>query len=100
MSRKYSLLVGIPTPESAEAVNEAATFQGMRKAIFKASFESSLIRHCIDKCLVGGASGEEMYVMLAYQALLRLEQVNAEYMSMIERTPMPPWIKTAEQSTS
>jgi len=45
----------------------------MRKAIFRGQFESSLIRACMNTAQHNGLSGEETYVLLAYQALISLE---------------------------
>jgi hypothetical protein len=68
--------VGLPRPESAEEVSDAESIAGMRRAILRGARNSSLIRHCLDVAQSRLLSREEIYVFLAYEALLRLEELH------------------------
>jgi hypothetical protein len=58
-----------------EAPLEAEDVEAMRRAIEEDSArEGSLASQCLDAARAHGLSGEETYLLLAYQALLRLEE--------------------------
>jgi hypothetical protein len=79
--------VGLPRPESAEEVSDAESIAGMRRAILRGARNSSLIRQCLDVAQSRLLSREEIYVFLAYEALLRLEELHQahEYLKEAQR---------------
>jgi len=70
--------------------NDVPTFDQMREAIYQGSRDSHLIRGSLDAARYRGLSGEDTYVLLAYQALIHLESVHKRLMRMVSLTPMPP----------
>ena len=77
--------------EPAKAANGMApTADEMRKAIDKGSRDSQLIRRCLDTARYAGSSGEDTYVLLAYQALLLLEETHQRCMAQINLMNVPP----------
>jgi hypothetical protein len=61
----------------------------MRRAIDHASRHSHLIRGALDAARYRGLSGEDTYVLLAYHALVTLEDTHKRLMKMVSLTPMP-----------
>lgn len=82
--------VGLPRPESAEQVSDAESIAGMRRAILRGARNSSLIRQCLDVAQSRLLSREEIYVFLAYEALLRLEELHQahEYLKRARLVPL------------
>lgn len=68
--------VGLPRPDSPKEVSDAESVAGMRRAILRGARNSSLIRQCMDVAQSRLLSREEIYVFLAYEALLRLEELH------------------------
>jgi hypothetical protein len=68
--------VGLPRPESPQEVSEADSIAGMRQAILRGARDSSLIRQCLDVAQSRLLSREEIFVFLAYEALVRLEELH------------------------
>lgn len=66
---------GLPRPESAEDVRDAESIAGMRRAILGGARYSSMIRQCLEVARSRLLSREEIYVFLAYEALLRLKEL-------------------------
>ena len=81
--------VGLPRPESAEEVSDAESIAGMRRAILRGARNSSLIRQCLHVAHSRLLSREEIYVFLAYEALLRLEELyqTCEYLKGARLVP-------------
>lgn len=52
---------------------EILTPTDMRRRIYEASYESPLIRMCLQRADYEGMSGEDRYTVLAYNALVSLE---------------------------
>lgn len=82
--------LGLLKPETTEEVKEQATLDGMRRAIEMASRDSVLIRQCLDSARYAGLSGEDKYVLLAYQALLALEEHWQRNLRFSELSPNVP----------
>lgn len=81
--------VGIPAPVSLEDIKDAETVEGMRRAIHRAARDSALINAVLQARNHGGMSGEDTYVMLAYHALLHLEQMHKTALQLL-RSTLPP----------
>ena len=64
----------------------------MRKAIFFGQWDSSLIRACLDRAAHAGLSGEETYVLLAYQALISLEGFYQDRLELTRLDIRAPWV--------
>jgi len=77
--------VGLPRPDSPQEVSDAESIAGMRRAILRGARNSSLIRQCMDVAQSRLMSREEIYVFMAYEALLRLE----EFHQACEPGPVP-----------
>lgn len=88
-SNWFKISMGIPKPESIEECAMAQTVNGMRQAIYKASHESALIRHSMQVADFQGLSGEDRYTMLAYHALVSLEQTYQQLTNYAKRMPDP-----------
>lgn len=66
--------MGLKRPETLdEQLAIQADVSAMRKAITFGQRDSALINRCLRVAEHNGLSGEEMYVLLAYNALLQLE---------------------------
>jgi hypothetical protein len=66
--------MGLKRPETLdEQLKIQADVSAMRKAITFGQRDSSLINRCLRIAEANGLSGEETYVLLAYNALLQLE---------------------------
>ena len=71
-----------------EAPQDAESVAVMRRAIEKdGAREGSLIGECLDAARARGLSGEETYVFLAYQALLRLEETHERHIYLSDIAP-------------
>lgn len=70
------LALGIPKPESLDGAEEATTISGMRRVIEHAARSSRLIKECFELAKRHQVGGEEIYVLLAYRALVELEDKN------------------------
>ena len=82
-------MVGLQEPRSESERKEVETPDGMRRAIFKASRDSALIRHVEDMARIRGLSGEDKYVYLAYYALVQLERMNEMNLKFLNSHPYP-----------
>jgi hypothetical protein len=79
---------GLPRPETAKETQAQATLEGMRAAIERGSFDSSLIRQCLDTARIQGLNGEDTYTLLAYHALLAVEDFYRRCNEMISLSPI------------
>jgi len=86
--------MGIPAPEGMQETNDVATVEGMRRAIFRASRDSALIHANLYNADMRGLSGEDRYVVLAYNALVHLESLHQQMMQHTMFNPDPPAIFT------
>jgi hypothetical protein len=67
--------MGLKRPATEkELMRIRADIETMRKAINDSRLDSILIRQCFQFAEDNGLSGEEAFLMLAYQALIRLEE--------------------------
>ena len=74
MGLLYSrLALGLPRPESPEDTKDATTIPGMRRAIERSASSSQLIAECLKEAERRRLGREEIYVLLAYRALVELE---------------------------
>ncbi len=67
------LALGLPGPESPEDAKDTETIPGMRRAIEQAARSSQLIQECLQVAERRRLGREEIYVLLAYRALVELE---------------------------
>ena len=71
-----------------EAPHDAESVAVMRRAIEQDGARGgSLIGECLDAARARGLSGEETYVFLAYQALLRLEETHERHIYLSDIAP-------------
>jgi hypothetical protein len=71
-----------------EAPQDAERVAVMRRAIEQdGAREGGLIGECLDAARARGLSGEETYVFLAYQALLRLEETHERHIYLSDIAP-------------
>ena len=71
-----------------EAPQDAESVAVMRRAIEQDGARGgSLIGECLDAARARGLSGEETYVFLAYQALLRLEETHERHIYLSDIAP-------------
>lgn len=74
MSSLHSrLALGLARSESPEDARDTETIPGMRRAIEKAARASRLIQECFQMAERRQLGREEIYVLLAYRALVELE---------------------------
>lgn len=95
----FNIQLGLVEPEQPEQpgdINEQATINGMREAIFKGSFESALIRQCLQSADIAGLNGEDRYTLLAYRALITLERYYKMHMKLINCNPTSPYLLKTE----
>lgn len=67
------LALGLPRPELPEDAKDTETIAGMRRAIEKAARSSQLVQECFQSAERWRLGREEIYVLLAYRALVELE---------------------------
>jgi hypothetical protein len=82
-----------------EAPNDAEGVTAMRLAIEQdGAREGSLVAECLEAARARGLSGEETYVFIAYQALLRLQETHERHVYLsdvapfLESVPSPPGV--------
>ena len=83
------IYLGLPGPVKTSN-GLAPTCAEMRKAMDRGSHESALIRQCLQTARHTGMDGEDTYVLLAYQALLHLEDTHRRYTELYMCTAVPP----------
>lgn len=62
----------------------------MRRRIFEASYESSLVRAAMNAADYNGMNAEDRYTMLAYHALVALETYFQRCLEITRLNPNPP----------
>jgi len=67
--------MGLAKPGSVEDSIDVGSIDGMRRAILQGAHTSSLIRECFSRAQSRLLNREEIYVLLAYEALVRLEEL-------------------------
>lgn len=71
-----------------EAPQDAEGVAVMRRAIEQdGAREGSLVAECLETARARGLSGEETYVFIAYQALLRLEEAHQRHIYLSDVAP-------------
>ena len=74
MSSLHSrLALGLVRSESSEDAKDTETIPGMRRAIEQAARSSQVIQECFQMAERHQLGREEIYVLLAYRALVELE---------------------------
>ena len=86
---EFHMPMGIKKPETATETQARSTVNGMRKAITDASYHSALIRQCMLRADAAGLSGEDRYVLIAYHALMMLEELHRDRMDRLMLEPNP-----------
>lgn len=79
-------------PETAADVEQESTVQGKRQRIYRYSRENSLTHALLRQSEAMGLSGEDTMTWLAYEALKRVEQLEAHFIEQINMSPTPPVI--------
>lgn len=79
-------------PRTAEEINECATPNGMRKRLWRYSYEHPLTRAIFQASDAQGLSGEDRMTWLAFDALRRLEKLENEALNYAMLNPAPPLI--------
>jgi len=64
--------MGLPKPRSVEESIDVESIDGMRRAILR----GALIRECFGRAQSRLLNREEIYVLLAYEALVKLEELD------------------------
>jgi hypothetical protein len=77
-------------PDPAAKDWKPLSFDDMRQAISEGSRDSALINQCLRQAEYMGLSGEDKYVMLAYQALVMLEEYWKRCNQFVALSPNPP----------
>lgn len=67
--------LGLPKPRSVEESIDVETIEGMRRAIQRGARTSDLIRECLSRAQSRLLSREDIYVLLAYEALVKVEEL-------------------------
>ena len=75
-----------------EQVKEAHTPEEMRAEIFRLEHYDPLVRSVMDGANYSGASAEDKYTTLAYQALRERNRFQSMCMEYAAITPLPPFI--------
>jgi len=71
-----------------QAPHDAESVAAMRRAIeHDGTREGSLASQCLEAARARGLSGEETYLFLAYQALLRLEETRQRFIYLSDLAP-------------
>jgi hypothetical protein len=86
----YKMQFGIKKPQ-----DEPKSVDEMRRAINEAGRDSSLIRQVLATAQYQGMSGEDKYAMLAYYALLQLEEHYQANMEWLNLHPAPFGVKAS-----
>ena len=81
--------MGLAEPETAAECEARATINGMRQAILRGQRDSALINSCLRQAEYAGMSGEDLYVLLAYHALIALEKTHQNLSKWVSLTPNP-----------
>jgi hypothetical protein len=71
-----ALHLGLPEPASDPEIDDVPSIAHMRREILSGARQSRLIRECLEVAENFDLHEEEMYVWLAYQALIRLEEMH------------------------
>jgi hypothetical protein len=83
---------GLRKPETAEEIQQQNTIRGMRIAILEAQRDSPLIRQALITAECAGLSGEDTFTLLAYYALLSLEDHAQRHSNLLRLMPIPPLV--------
>ena len=86
------MTMGIPRPKNEAETKAQATLDGMRQAIWHGQRDSALIKNALLAAEYAGMSGEDKYTLLAYHALVALEELYGEHLKWISLSPRPPWM--------
>lgn len=89
---RWRIQVGLPKPETAQEVKDAASIEGMRRAIQFGRRDSRIIAAALEQAVHMGLNGEDTYVLLAYHALLSVESYARRCIDLTNLMPMPPMI--------
>ena len=81
-----NIQIGLSSQEMPKDVN------GMRQSIETGRRDSALIATCLRQAEYNGLSGEDKYVLLAYQALVMLETYAQNTLRMAALSPVPPMV--------
>lgn len=72
--------------------HKASTPQEMRQALERATHEAHVVRRAFYIARERGYSGEDTMTLLAFQALLALNEVHHQLIDFINRTPHAPFV--------
>lgn len=92
MRLDFKMHVGICKPETIEETERQATLDGMRAAIEEAQRDSVIIQSCLNQARYQGLNGEDTYTLLAYHALVAVEEHYQLSLKVFNLMPIPPVI--------
>lgn len=84
--------MGLRRPKTKEQIERETEINGMRQSILRAQRDSNLIAGCLHTAQREGLSGEDTYVLLAYNALILLEEQFQMNMRRAELSPLSPFV--------
>jgi hypothetical protein len=77
---------------NVEQVNDAETPEEMRAEIFRLEHYDPLVRNVMDSANYNGASAEDRYTVLAYNALKQLCKIKQNVLIDLRCRPLEPFI--------
>ena len=77
------------TPQTAEEIKDCATPDGIRRRLREVYYRHSdpLVRAIFQMAEARGLSGENMYVVMAFEALKQLEDLKHRHLSVLNTIP-------------
>lgn len=86
-------------PKTAKEIEDCQTPQGIRRRINQLaySYGNPLIRAIFQQAWASGLSGEDMYTVLAFEALKRMEKLEELQIDFLNRHPNPGMLLDPEK---
>lgn len=94
------MTMGLRRPKTKEQIEREAEINGMRQSIMYGQRDSNLIATCLNVAHREGLSGEDTYVLLAYHALIMLEEQFQMNMQRAKLSPLSPFLILKESDGS
>jgi hypothetical protein len=89
-------------PQTDEEKKDCETPDGVRRRLRKVYYHHSdpIVHHIMRAAEARGMSGEDMYAVMAFEALKQLEAVKARYIDVLNTLPGPAFMKATQPPTS
>jgi hypothetical protein len=81
---------------TAEEIEQIRTPNGIRQRIYEATFHDPLVRNVFTLAYREGLSGEDLYVLLAYHALVAKQKLEQHNVIPLVVPPRKGWNKADE----